>query len=108
MNAVAKRAMTQPHEIKRCIDTMNRRFPFILHQSFEDRARSMQVPEVLTEDYLVKLSRRMIIAIRMKDRKRAQVHLVAFYYIAVVLILLNTLSFSLYLSISLIGSGIIF
>ncbi|KAI8382453.1 LMBR1-like membrane protein-domain-containing protein [Blakeslea trispora] len=71
MNAVAKRAMTQPHEIRRCIDTMNRRFPFILHQSFEDRARSMQVPEVLTEDYLVKLSRRMIIAIRMKDRKRA-------------------------------------
>ncbi|OBZ82382.1 LMBR1 domain-containing protein 2 [Choanephora cucurbitarum] len=71
MNAVAKRAMTQPHEIRRCIDTMNRRFPFILHQSFENRGSSVQVPEVLTEDYLVKLSRRMIIAIRMKNRKRA-------------------------------------
>ncbi|RCI06896.1 LMBR1 domain-containing protein 2 [Rhizopus stolonifer] len=71
MNAIARKAMTQPSDIKKCITTMNRRFPFILHEAFAERTPSIQLPTVLTEEYLVKLCRHMILAIRMKDRKTA-------------------------------------
>jgi hypothetical protein len=71
MNAISKRAMMEAPEIRHCITVMNRRFPFVLHEAFAERDNSIVIPRDLTEDYLVKLSRRMILAIRMKDRKNA-------------------------------------
>lgn len=71
MNAVAKRVMMETPEITNYINLMNRRFPFVLHEAFAERDNSIVVPRILTEDYLVELSKRMILAIRMKDRKNA-------------------------------------
>jgi hypothetical protein len=71
MNAIAKRSMMETPEIRHCINVMNRRFPFALHEAFAERDNSIVIPEHLTEDYLVKISKRMILAIRMKDRKNA-------------------------------------
>lgn len=73
MNAISKRAMMETSEIRYCINVMNRRFPFVLHDAFSERDNSITIPRDLTEEYLVKISRRMIIAIRMRDRKNAQV-----------------------------------
>ncbi|OAD06099.1 hypothetical protein MUCCIDRAFT_159784 [Mucor lusitanicus CBS 277.49] len=71
MNAISKRAMMEIPEIRHCINVMNRRFPFVLHEAFAERDSSITIPRDLTEDYLVKISKRMILAIRMRDRKNA-------------------------------------
>jgi hypothetical protein len=71
MNAVSKRSMDVSPEVRYCINQMVRRFSFVLHETFSERDRSITVPRDLTEDYLVKLCRRMVLAIRMKDRKNA-------------------------------------
>ncbi|KAI8875403.1 hypothetical protein K501DRAFT_202707 [Backusella circina FSU 941] len=71
MNAVSKRSMDVSPELRYCINQMVRRFSFVLHETFSERDRSITVPRDLTEDYLVKLCRRMVLAIRMKDRKNA-------------------------------------
>ncbi|KAG1183339.1 hypothetical protein G6F36_008516 [Rhizopus arrhizus] len=69
MNTISNRLNREIPQIKYCIQTMIERFPFIKDESFSETGVS--VPSELTEEYLVKLSRRMILAIRMKDRKRA-------------------------------------
>lgn len=69
MNTISNRLNREIPQIKHCIQTMIERFPFIKDESFSENGVS--VPSELTEEYLVKLSRRMILAIRMKDRKRA-------------------------------------
>ncbi|KAI8640315.1 LMBR1-like membrane protein-domain-containing protein [Parasitella parasitica] len=71
MNAISKRAMMETAEIRYCINVMNERFPFVLHEAFAERDDSIVIPRDLTEDYLVKISKHMILAIRMKDRKNA-------------------------------------
>lgn len=71
MNAISKRAMMEIPEIRHCINVMNRRFPFVLHEAFAERDSSITIPRDLTEEYLVKISKRMILAIRMRDRKNA-------------------------------------
>ncbi|KAI7890502.1 LMBR1-like membrane protein [Mucor mucedo] len=71
MNYVSKRTMMEVPEIRYCINTMIRRFPFVLHEAFSERDDSITIPRDLTEDYLVKISRRMVLAIRMRDRKNA-------------------------------------
>lgn len=65
--------MTESPDIRHCISIMNKRFPFVLHDAFSSRDSSVIIPTELTEKYLVKLSRQMIFAIRMRDRKNAQV-----------------------------------
>lgn len=65
--------MMEIPEIRYCINTMIRRFPFVLHEAFSERDNSITIPRDLTEDYLVKISRRMVLAIRMRDRKNALV-----------------------------------
>ncbi|KAG2198566.1 hypothetical protein INT46_007720 [Mucor plumbeus] len=71
MNAISKRVMMEITEIRHCINVMNRRFPFVLHEAFSGRDNSIIIPRDLTEDYLVKISKSMILAIRMRDRKNA-------------------------------------
>lgn len=71
MNAISKRTMMESTEIRYCINTMVRRFPFVLHEAFAERDASISLPRDITEDYLVKITRRMILAIRMRDRKNA-------------------------------------
>ncbi|KAI7900314.1 LMBR1-like membrane protein-domain-containing protein [Cokeromyces recurvatus] len=71
MNEISKRATMELPEIQQCIHIMNSRFPFVFHESFSSRNNSVHIPRDLTEDYLVKLSRRMILAIRMRNRKNA-------------------------------------
>jgi hypothetical protein len=71
MNAISKRAVMEITEIRHCINVMNRRFPFVLHEAFSGRDNSIIIPRDLTEDYLVQISKRMILAIRMRDRKNA-------------------------------------
>ena len=73
MNAISKRARTEVAELEYCIKTMLQRFPFVQHESFAERDNSITVPSNITEEYLVKLSSRMVLAIRMRDRKRAYV-----------------------------------
>ncbi|KAI9472251.1 MAG: LMBR1-like membrane protein-domain-containing protein [Benjaminiella poitrasii] len=71
MNEISKRATMEIPEIQHCIKVMNSRFPFVFHEAFSTRDSSVTIPRDLTEDYLVKISRRMILAIRMRDRKNA-------------------------------------
>lgn len=72
MNAISKRTMMEQNEIRYCINTMMRRFPFVLHEAYSDtRNTSIVIPRDLTEEYLVKITRRMVLAIRMRDRKNA-------------------------------------
>ncbi|KAG2236234.1 hypothetical protein INT48_008594 [Thamnidium elegans] len=63
MNAISRRTMIEIPEIRYCINTMVRRFPFVLHEAFSERDNSINIPAELTEDYLVKISRRMVLAI---------------------------------------------
>lgn len=71
MSAISRRTMMEIPEIRYCINTMVRRFPFVLHEAFSERNNSVTIPRDLTEDYLVKISRRMVLAIRIRDRKKA-------------------------------------
>lgn len=71
MNAVSKRTMMEVPEIRHYINVMVRRFPFVLHENFSERDHSIIIPRDLTEDYLVNISRRMVLAIRIKNRKNA-------------------------------------
>lgn len=73
MNYVSKRTMMETPEIRYCINTMVRRFPFVLHEAFSERDNSITIPRDLTEEYLVKISRRMVLAIRIRNRKNALV-----------------------------------
>lgn len=78
MNGVSKRTMMEIPETRYCINTMVRRFPFVLHEAFAERDNSIIIPRELTEEYLVKISRRMVLAIRMRDRKNALVFFFVF------------------------------
>ncbi|KAI8985114.1 LMBR1-like membrane protein-domain-containing protein [Pilobolus umbonatus] len=69
MNAISKKMMQVQPDIQYCIKTMNRRFPFVLNESFSRPDNNL--PRELTEEYLVRLSKDMIIAMRMRDRKKA-------------------------------------
>ncbi|KAI9316887.1 LMBR1-like membrane protein-domain-containing protein [Dichotomocladium elegans] len=72
MNVISRQTATQhdPH-LAKCVRLMTQRFAFVLDPDFADRENSIRPPQPITEEYLVKLNRRMIIAARMKDRKLA-------------------------------------
>ncbi|ORZ00351.1 LMBR1-like membrane protein-domain-containing protein [Syncephalastrum racemosum] len=73
MNAIANgfRHSRQSGDIvlRKQIDQMVEKFPFVLDP--EHNERQTNIPRVITEEYLVKLTKDMIIAARLKDRKVA-------------------------------------
>ncbi|KAG1171448.1 hypothetical protein G6F70_007034 [Rhizopus microsporus] len=71
MNAISKRTHREIPRIRECIHIMIGRFPFVTQECYSGISTSGRIPSQLTEDYLVKLSRRMILAIRMRNRKKA-------------------------------------
>ncbi|KAI7876330.1 LMBR1-domain-containing protein [Lichtheimia hyalospora FSU 10163] len=71
MHAISKRTTRADPFLRGCVDQMTQRFPFILDPEYTDRDNSVSLPRDITEDYLIKLNRRMILAARMKDRKLA-------------------------------------
>lgn len=71
MNAVSHRPLRDDPHLRSRVDQMVKRFPFILNPEYSDRDNTVSVPRNITEEYLVKLSKDMIIASRMKDRKLA-------------------------------------
>ncbi|CEG81662.1 hypothetical protein RMATCC62417_15834 [Rhizopus microsporus] len=71
MNAISKRTHREIPRIRECIHIMIERFPFVTQECYSGTSTSGKIPSQLTEDYLVKLSRRMILAIRMRNRKKA-------------------------------------
>lgn len=71
MNVISQRPLRNDPYLRLRVDQMIKRFPFVLDPDYSDRDNIVSVPRNITEEYLVKLSKDMIIASRMKDRKMA-------------------------------------
>lgn len=71
MNTLSRRSFGDQPYICQCVDQIVKRFPFVVDPEYGDRDGSVSLPRDITEEYLVKLNKRMIIAARMKDRKLA-------------------------------------
>ncbi|KAI9025976.1 LMBR1-like membrane protein-domain-containing protein [Phycomyces nitens] len=71
MNTIAHSTHVRSPEMKSLVKKMVAWFPFVLDPEHSDRDGSTHIPQILTEEYLVKLNQDMIIAMRMKDRKLA-------------------------------------
>ncbi|KAI9496861.1 LMBR1-like membrane protein-domain-containing protein [Zychaea mexicana] len=71
MHAIAQRITPSDPFVRNRVDQMIRRFPFVLDNDYSDRENSIRLPRTITEEYLVKLCKDMIIASRMRDRKLA-------------------------------------
>ncbi|CAO3686405.1 unnamed protein product [Rhizopus stolonifer] len=71
IHAISKRENREIPYIRDCINTMVTRFPFTEDRLFSENGSQMNIPTEITEDYLVKVSKRMILAYRMRNRKHA-------------------------------------
>ncbi|KAI8140202.1 LMBR1-like membrane protein-domain-containing protein [Fennellomyces sp. T-0311] len=71
MHVIAQRTNTSDPSLRNRVDRMIRRFPFVMDPDYGDREHSIRLPRTITEEYLVKLCKDMILAARMKDRKLA-------------------------------------
>ncbi|KAI8373037.1 LMBR1-like membrane protein-domain-containing protein [Radiomyces spectabilis] len=71
MNTISQQNLVSDPYMRKLVEKMVHRFPFVLHPDYVDRDRSITIPRTMTEEYLIKLNRRMILAARMKDRKLA-------------------------------------
>ncbi|KAI7856552.1 LMBR1-like membrane protein-domain-containing protein [Circinella umbellata] len=71
MHVIEERTARSDPFVRNRVDQMIQRFPFVLDQDYGDRENSIRLPQTITEEYLVKLSKDMIIASRLRDRKLA-------------------------------------
>ncbi|KAI9275921.1 LMBR1-like membrane protein-domain-containing protein [Phascolomyces articulosus] len=71
MHFINERTTRSDPFIRNRVDQMIRRFSFVLDPDYGDREHTIRVPRNITEEYLVKLSKDMIIASRLRDRKLA-------------------------------------
>ena len=71
MHVIDERTARSDPFVRNRVDQMIQRFPFVLDPDYGDRENSIRLPRTITEDYLVKLSKDIIIASRLRDRKLA-------------------------------------
>ncbi|KAG0176584.1 hypothetical protein DFQ29_005950 [Apophysomyces sp. BC1021] len=71
MNTVSHQTSPRDTNLRGLVDQTVQRFPFVLRPEYSTRDSSTVIPRTVTEEYLVKLNKDMILAVRMKDRRLA-------------------------------------
>ncbi|KAI8081328.1 LMBR1-like membrane protein-domain-containing protein [Halteromyces radiatus] len=71
INAISHRPLRNDPNLRHMVDETVKRFPFVKHPHYAEREYMTNIPQLLTEDYIVTLNKNMILAARMKDRKSA-------------------------------------
>ncbi|ORX49900.1 LMBR1-domain-containing protein [Hesseltinella vesiculosa] len=71
INTISHRPIRNDPHLHRMVDQTVQRFPFVKHPNYADADRSVPVPDEITEEYLVDVNRKMILAERMKERRIA-------------------------------------